>query len=1068
MRWPPSIFVLVVVLVLMPLGAHPLGAGSIGDGAPASVASHPMRLISDPAPTTLSNRTSGIASWFGSPSTPGDRTGAAMAFDAAAGKLLLSGGWTGAYPQPDSAWWLNGTAWQPVTGNGSVAPPPTGWASATYDSALNSFLEFGGTAVPSGAVLNTTWSYTGGNWTELSGSAMPAINASSMAFDPLLSADLLYGGSFDINGHLFCNGSTYDFHSGSWKVLYSLGSPSNPPGADCAPLMAWDPSLGSMILIAQGATWELNNTGWQIVNGATFPTGFVPSGLAFDSASEELYAFAERLSGPVLVLQLQNGRWIRPAASGVGSAPILQGASLAYDPALRAVVWYGGEQGWSGSGVSDVTWLFNGSSGRWSQIGPPPESNAAVAFDSSANETVVFGGVTWQTPPGGNRTTVRSNQTWIYRNGIWLNDTNPGAATPPARSNAALVEDPAEGGLLMFGGISRNGTPLGDTWVYANGSWSQLTGFSGPPTARWGASLAFNNSGQYLLLFGGRNRTTSFGDTFEFADGRWSAVASSRAPSPRSDAGLAYDGTSPVGLVLFGGTNQSPVSSTPAYSDTWSFGAGGWVERFPTVSPPNRTAATLTPDPSLGGLILIGGVPMPTTVPDEPPLTAYNDTWVYANSSWSEIRPPNAPAPLFGAESTFDPVTGGLLLFGGINLADGATSSDMRWLGVPSALSGTIYAIPTVTDVGSNVTLAATASGSIGPYFVDWNFGDGTDTNGTVVTHSYRREGLFNATAWIEDGAGGAKSFRVPITVHAEPSIGAVLATPSPTEAGWPTRLSAQVVGGTPPYSVAWNFGDGYQGTGNPILHQFPGITSASVTVWVNDSVGRSVVGHTEVVVGAPLTVQALASPTVTDIGVATQFTATERGGLPPVNYSWNFDDGATAGGQFVAHTFQSPGSYAVALWGNDSAGVLSMSRVVITVVDLPVATLGFTPVHPHVGTLINMTARVAGGVAPYQVDWNFDDGTQAVDAGTTQYAYSSTGQYRVLATVIDSLGVRASGVLFVNVTTVSVPPPASVPSPTSPSPGPSTLEISLLAVGGAGAAALLIVWVLQRRRRIE
>ncbi|MHB8352473.1 MAG: PKD domain-containing protein, partial [Thermoplasmata archaeon] len=700
----------------------------------------------------------------------------------------------------------------------------------------------------------------------------------------------------------------------------------------------------------------------------------------------------------------------------------------------------------------------------WSRIGPPPVANAAMAFDPTANETVVFGGVSWQFPPGTSAVAERSNQTWIYRDGTWHNATVAGVPTPSPRSDAAFAEDPAVGGLLLFGGLSQNGSALGDTWIYANGSWKALANLSLSPSARWGASLAYNVSGRYLLLFGGRNATGYLGDTFEFASNRWTQTMTSRAPSPRSEAGLAYDAGSSGGLILFGGTNESIVSPSPAFSDTWSFGPTGWVQRHPATAPPNRTATALTADPSLGGLILVGGTPSPSLVPDQLPPVGFNDTWVYVNGTWSELTASGALPPLFGAAATYDPSSGGFLLFGGVNLEDRAPSPDMRWFGIPSSLTETGSAVPPQTDVGRNVTLAVTPSGGIGPYFIDWNYGDGSVSNGSTSIHAYRHAGEVNATALIVDSAGQSSWYRVMVTIHPDPTVGSVLVTPPLVEVGWPTRLQAQFTGGTAPFSIAWEFGDGLRGTGNPVLHQFPLIETASVTVWVNDSVGMSAVGHAAVVVDSMLSVQPLASPTVTDVGVAVEFTAAARGGVPPVNYSWNFDDGTVAPGQYVSHAFNSPGNYSVELWGNDSVGVLATSRVQIRVVGPPVVTIAARPSDPRVGTPITLTANISGGVGPYSVDWNFEDGTQSIGSGTAQYAYTSPGQYRVVATAIDSLGVRGMAFLLVN---VSAAQNSTQVIPHTGSSAGSDVPWLLLTLGAGAGVALIIVGVVIYRRRV-
>src|SRR5260370_30579607 len=66
-----------------------------------------------------------------------------------------------------------------------------------------------------------------------------------------------------------------------------------------------------------------------------------------------------------------------------------------------------------------------------------------------------------------------------------------------------MAFDGATGPLVLFGGGSCSGTcQLSDTWVWTGSDWEQLS----PPTspsARAGASMAFDPATGQLLLFGG-------------------------------------------------------------------------------------------------------------------------------------------------------------------------------------------------------------------------------------------------------------------------------------------------------------------------------------------------------------------------------------------------------------------------------------------------------------------------------------------------------------------------------------------------------------------------------------
>src|SRR2546430_11469271 len=67
---------------------------------------------------------------------------------------------------------------------------------------------------------------------------------------------------------------------------------------------------------------------------------------------------------------------------------------------------------------------------------------------------------------------------------------------------------------------------------------------------------------------------------------------------------------------------------------------------------------------------------------------------------------------------------------------------------------------------------------------------------------------------------------------------------PSPA-AGYPVTLNTTSSGGTAPYTFAWTFGDGINGTGNPAIHTFAsgGSSNAAVALW--DSTGATIRTYT-------------------------------------------------------------------------------------------------------------------------------------------------------------------------------------------------------------------------------
>jgi hypothetical protein len=75
------------------------------------------------------------------------------------------------------------------------------------------------------------------------------------------------------------------------------------------------------------------------------------------------------------------------------------------------------------------------------------------------------------------------------------------SAAPPARSAAAMAEDPAHGDVVLFGGQGASGL-LDDTWLWNGSSWSEARPAHNPPP-RYGAQLAWDPRSHRDILLGG-------------------------------------------------------------------------------------------------------------------------------------------------------------------------------------------------------------------------------------------------------------------------------------------------------------------------------------------------------------------------------------------------------------------------------------------------------------------------------------------------------------------------------------------------------------------------------------
>jgi hypothetical protein len=243
------------------------------------------------------------------------------------------------------------------------------------------------------------------------------------------------------------------------------------------------------------------------------------------------------------------------------------------------------------------------------------------------------------------------------------------ASGPTARWDHTLAADDSGRQLLLFGGRTDDGTPLGDTWRFdlRKQEWMQITG-SGP-SPRFGHSVAVDQAARKLYLFGGQaDGTTFFNDAWmlDLATEEWSEISSGDGlrPQPRygTSAVLAGDGHL---IISHGFTDQG------RFDDTWSLDLteGQWTD----VSPPNGELRPLPRclheavwDDAAKRMLLFGGCssgygPCPQ-----------GDLWTYDldERTWELIENEPMPAPRSNPALVIDPERDRALLLAGLT-ADG-------------------------------------------------------------------------------------------------------------------------------------------------------------------------------------------------------------------------------------------------------------------------------------------------------------------------------------------------------------------------------------------------------------
>jgi len=244
----------------------------------------------------------------------------------------------------------------------------------------------------------------------------------------------------------------------------------------------------------------------------------------------------------------------------------------------------------------------------------------------------------------------------------------PSSSAPPwlALSSAPAVYDAATGYDLWY-------VPVGATWTYANGSWSNITPVAGIPRDMGdNVRMVYDAHDGYVLLFGGAApaRPPAVGeaplnDSWKFQDGRWTNLTSAvvAAPSARNLGLLTYD-TADHLVVLYGGflPGGSPGNVADP-NETWTYTAGTWTNATVPGPPPvyvgqaTDSLQVLVDDPAAGYVLFydaLGPCPSHNACPVE---------WTYHAGVWTNRTAGPAPVPylpLF-VMVTYDTTTGSVL-----------------------------------------------------------------------------------------------------------------------------------------------------------------------------------------------------------------------------------------------------------------------------------------------------------------------------------------------------------------------------------------------------------------------
>ena len=272
---------------------------------------------------------------------PSRRVNSRAAFDSKRGRVVLFGGQSddpneGVQGILGDTWEWDGSFWTQAS---DIGPPGRAQHAMAFDSKRNITILFGGSVAQTGLVADT-WQWDGQDWTQLLDSGPPPRSQHALAFDSARNRTVLFGGNAGFGQSQSLFQDTWEFDGQEWAQRDDSGPPAR---ADHG--MAFDSTSGRTILFG----------------GTNGPTTFGDT-WAWDALT-----------------------WVQVAEFGPPARETAVMAAFA-----GSVVLFGG-----GTFVNIFadTWQFDGK--RWIQrqdIGPGPRVFHTLAFDSSRNVAVMFGG----------------------------------------------------------------------------------------------------------------------------------------------------------------------------------------------------------------------------------------------------------------------------------------------------------------------------------------------------------------------------------------------------------------------------------------------------------------------------------------------------------------------------------------------------------------------------------------------------------------------------------------------------------------------------------------------------
>ncbi len=260
---------------------------------------------------------------------------------------------------------------------------------------------------------------------------------------------------------------------------------------------------------------------------------------------------------------------------------------------------------------------------QWQQLNPedqpPAYRGSNLVFDKKRQQGVL----------------LARGETWLWQGSSWRKAASK--RNPPARNTTHLVYDVLTEGVLLFGGVGLDGTPLNDVWLWNGSAWTEQHPAQ-RPLPLGSAAMACDTGRQQVLLFGGvsgfdgsngSNRVGTFSQSTWIWDGStWTEQNSLNAPAARAGGLLVYD-EGRQQMLLYGGYGAAGY-----LQDMWLWQGQSWQAVFPTTLPPARARYRAIFHERLQQVVLLAEL-----LGEAEASQRVYQTWTWDGTNWSLYAP---------------------------------------------------------------------------------------------------------------------------------------------------------------------------------------------------------------------------------------------------------------------------------------------------------------------------------------------------------------------------------------------------------------------------------------------